>query len=96
MNLQQKCVQIVETLDKKFDIKRDPHLSFTQLMEEVGELAQEINSEKLRNKKINYKNLQGEFADVIIQISILAKMLDVDIDEAVEKKIKVLEKRHNL
>ena len=47
---QEKCAKIVEDIDAKYGINRDAHFSFAQLMEEVGELAKEINKPKLRNK----------------------------------------------
>jgi NTP pyrophosphatase (non-canonical NTP hydrolase) len=93
---QQKCAKIVSDIDNRYNIKRDLHFSFTQLMEEIGELAKDINLPKLRNKEIDKENLKGEFADVILQLSILAKMLDVDFEEAVKSKIKILKERHHL
>ena len=90
---QKKYSEIVKKIDKKYNIQRDAYLSFTQLMEEIGELANEINKPKLRNKAVDKENLGGEFADVILQISALADLLDVDIEEAVEKKIKILKER---
>ncbi len=93
---QQMCAKFVNDIDAKYNIKRDPHFSFTQLMEEVGELAKEINKPKLRNKEIDYENLQGEFADVLLQLSVLARMLGVSFEEAAESKIKQIKERHNL
>jgi len=90
---QKKYSEIVKKIDKKYGIQRDAHLSFTQLIEEVGELANEINKPKLRNKPLNKENLNGEFADVVLQISVLADLLEVDIEEAIENKIKVLKER---
>jgi NTP pyrophosphatase (non-canonical NTP hydrolase) len=90
---QKKCADIVRKIDEKYGIKRDPHLSFAQLTEEVGELANEISKPKLRNKLANKENLKGEFADVFLQIIILADILEIDIEEAVENKIKVLKER---
>jgi len=90
---QSKYAGVVKKIDKKFSIKRDAYLSFAQLMEEIGELANEINKPRLRNKPIDKENLDGEFADVILQISVLADLLKVDIEEAAEKKIKILKER---
>lgn len=45
-----KSVEIVEKLDKKFKVKRNAHLSFAQLIEEIGELAKAINLKRLRHK----------------------------------------------
>ena len=94
--LQELCARIVSKIDKKYGVKRNPHFSFTQLMEEIGELAREINSPKLRGKKRDKNNLQGEFADIILQLSILAKMLDVDLEKSVREKIKVLKQKHKI
>jgi len=43
---QEMCAKVVGDIDAKYDITRDPHFSFTQFMEEVGELAKEINKPK--------------------------------------------------
>lgn len=91
---QKKCVELVNELDKKFNIKRDPHLSFAQLIEEVGELAKDINLPRLRNKEADRKNLEGEFADVIMQLAILAEMYKIDFEDVVEEKINNLRERY--
>ena len=93
---QRKCAKIVKDIDEKHGLKRDLHLSFTQLMEEIGELARDINLPRLRNQKIDMDNLNGEFADVFLQLSALAEMLGVDFEKAVESKMKTLKERHNL
>lgn len=93
---QEKCAEIVRAIDTKHSVIRDPHLSFTQLMEEVGELAKEINRQRLRNEKIDREHLREEFADVTLQFFVLADILDIDIEEAVDRKIEVLKKRHSL
>lgn len=93
---QEFCSETVNDIDKKYNIIRDPHFCFTQFIEEIGELAKEINKPKLRNQEIDHENLNGEFADVILQFFTLAKILNIDIEEAVESKIKILKKRHDL
>ncbi len=94
--LQKIAVEIVDTIDKKLNVNRDLHVNFTQLMEEVGELAREVNSKRLRNKDPNMENMEGEFADVLIQLAKLAHTLGIDLEAAVHKKIEVLKKRHDL
>ena len=93
---QKYCSEIVKKIDSKHNIERDAYLSFVQLVEEVGELAKDINLPKLRNKEIERDNLEGEFADVILQLAILADLYDVDFEKSVEGKIKILKVRHNL
>jgi NTP pyrophosphatase (non-canonical NTP hydrolase) len=90
---QKKCAEVVKKIDKKYNIKRDDHLSFAQLIEEIGELAEEINKPKLRNKPVDKENLGGEIADVFLQIAILADILEIDIEGAIDKKMIVLKER---
>lgn len=92
--LKNQCSKLVEQLDQKFGIERDVQLCFTQLMEEIGELAKEINKPKLRNKEIDIENLNGEFADVFIQLFALAQMHDINIEEALNSKIKNVKERY--
>ncbi len=93
---QKKCAEVVKEIDNKYNIKRDSYLSFIQLMEEVGELAKDINSPKLRNKALDKNNLEGEFADVLMQLAALADLYDINFEKVIEAKIKILEERHNL
>ena len=51
-NLQKRCVEVVKRIDKKYDLDRDKYLTFTQLVEEIGELGREVNTPKLRNKEV--------------------------------------------
>ena len=64
----------------------------TKLMEEVGELAAEVltsNKHQRDDKLIENNNeaLGDEFADVLITTMLLAKNMNVDIWEAVERKM---------
>lgn len=95
-DFQKECVKIVKEIDKKYNVERDPYLSFTQLMEEVGEMAKDINSPKLRNKALDKNNLEGEFADVLMQLAVLADLYNIDFEKVTETKINILKERHNL
>ena len=95
-DFQNLCSKIVDRIDNKYNIERNPHFNFTQLMEEIGELAKAINMPKLRNKKLDQQNLDEEFADVFLLLSNLAKTHNVDFENAVKMKIKKLKKRHNI
>ncbi|TFF97977.1 MAG: nucleotide pyrophosphohydrolase [Promethearchaeota archaeon] len=54
--------------------------TFIWLVEEVGELATELN--KGRNKK----NISEEMADIFAWMCSLANLLDIDLDQAVFEK----------
>lgn len=90
---QQKCADVVDKIDKKYGIERDPQLAFTQLVEEIGELAKDVNLKRLRKQEPDKVNLSGEFADVFLQLAMLAEMHGVDLEEAVENKINKLKER---
>jgi NTP pyrophosphatase (non-canonical NTP hydrolase) len=93
---QKLIAEIVNKIDKKHNVERTSQLNISQLVEELGELAKEVNRENLRNEKPEKKDLEDEFADVLILLIKLADHFDVDIEKAVLDKIEVLKKRHNL
>jgi len=71
-----------------------------KLTEELGELCDEVLSfngdqrkEKLESR--DESNLSHEFADVILTTLLLAKVMNVDISEALEKKIEKLNARYD-
>ena len=70
-----------------------------KLMEEIGELCEEIlgfnatqRKEKIRKK--NKEKLSEELADVLIVALLLAENLEIDAFKAVEKKIRKIDKRY--
>jgi len=94
--LQKRATGIVDALDVKFNVKRDEQLNFTQMMEEIGELAKDINLPRLRSREPDRKNLEGEFADVFFLLSKMAGMKGVDLESAAMGKIKELKERHGI
>ncbi|MEX2012963.1 MAG: MazG nucleotide pyrophosphohydrolase domain-containing protein [Candidatus Levyibacteriota bacterium] len=71
-----------------------------KLNEEVGELCNDILSilrvqRKAKLEKFDKRNVYEEFADVILTTLQLASAAKVDIQRAVEDKIKKIEKRKN-
>lgn len=94
--LQKKAVEIVDILDRKFNVKRDAQLNFAQMMEEIGELAKDINLPRLRGRQPDRENLEGEFADVFLLMSKLAEMHGIDLERAVTNKIEAIKKKHSV
>lgn len=93
---QEKCVRIVKNIDDKYNLNRTPELSFIQLTEEIGELAKEVNRPTLRRQTIDPKELNGEFADIMLQLAVLANMYNIDLEGAVDYKLKELQNRHGV
>ena len=70
-----------------------------KLTEELGELCNEVlafNGDQRKEKldKYDKNNLPNEFADVIITTLLLAKTMNVDIQEALKQKIKSINERY--
>jgi NTP pyrophosphatase (non-canonical NTP hydrolase) len=95
-NFQKYCAEIVTKIDRKYKIERDAQLALSQLIEELGELAKEINRKKLRRENPDSKKLEDEFADVFLQFAKLAEMHEVDLEKSVLQKIGELKKRSYL
>jgi NTP pyrophosphatase (non-canonical NTP hydrolase) len=95
-DFQRLCSSIVKKIDDKYSIDRSPEFGVSQLVEELGEMAKEVNMEKLRGKGADQSDLDDEFADVVLQLLTLAEMFNVDIEKSVEKKVETLKKRHDL
>jgi NTP pyrophosphatase (non-canonical NTP hydrolase) len=61
-----------------------PHENLAQLIEEVGELAREINhrwGQQVKKHGEKDVNLGEELADIIFVVSALANSLNIDLDE---------------
>ena len=70
-----------------------------KLMEELGELCELVLASKklqrnVKLKKLKKSNLQDEFADVFISVMILADTMGIDIEDAFNKKLKIVRNRH--
>lgn len=66
-----------------------------KLTEEVWELNSDVLKKYYKRKidKFSEENLELEFADVFITLSLLAKSLDIDLNQAIEKKLKIINER---
>lgn len=73
-----------------------PHEILARLMEEVGELAREVNhiwgAKKKKKTEIN-QELGDEMADIIFTIVCLANSQKIDLDKSWKKMMKKLNKR---
>ncbi len=90
---QKFCADLVDKIDRKHNLSRTGQLTLCQLVEEVGELAKEINKPQLRNQGIKYEELELELADVYLMFNKLASLYNVNIKKAVFKKMEILKER---
>lgn len=70
-----------------------------KVSEEVGELCNEVlTSVKLQRKEKlashGRKELEGEFADVLLTTLLLARTMEIDIEKSMEEKIEKINERY--
>lgn len=73
-----------------------PHEILARLVEEVGELAREINhtyGPKKKKKTETSKRIEEELADIVFTVSALANSLDIDLDKSFNKVVSKYNKR---
>jgi NTP pyrophosphatase (non-canonical NTP hydrolase) len=95
-DLEKEIIRIVDKIDEKFSVKHNKEITLLHLIEEIGEIAREINKPKMRNKETDSKNLKDEIGDVLILLTKLADNYNVSIEDAIKDKINKLKTRHNL
>jgi NTP pyrophosphatase (non-canonical NTP hydrolase) len=89
-----------DRLIKHYNCKDNPKTKYTifaKLVEEIGELSEAIltkdnlqRKDKLQNPK---STIGDELADVILATMLLARELNIDIDEELKQKIKKIKER---
>ena len=94
--LQSKINNTIELIDKQIGVEHDVNSTFLHLIEELGEVANQLNKPNIRKEKIEKENLADEIADVLLLTTRIAHLHDVDIEKAILNKIEKLRKRHNL
>lgn len=81
------------------DEEKRTYARMVKFMEEAGEFSNEVLASfaKQRNEKLNQHNketLAHEFADVLITALLVAQILNIDVSQALDQKIKKIEQRH--
>ena len=102
----ESLLRFVEAQDKKLKKRYSSHANkesvilarTVKLGEEFGELCEEVLAysslqRKQKLEKRDKENLPEEFADVIITTLLLAKAMNVDIEEALEEKVQKINQR---
>jgi NTP pyrophosphatase (non-canonical NTP hydrolase) len=95
-DLQKKADEIIDKIDNKLNCKHDINSTFMHLIEEIGEVAGELNKPNIRGENINKEELGDELVDVLFFISRIANLKDIDLEESISNKIKKLNQKHNL
>lgn len=94
---QKESWKIIEDSCKKNNKKHEPRTVFPHLVEEVGEVARELNHHISNwREEPNKDKLAEEMADVLDKLFILATDNEINLEEAFTKKIKLLRQRFEL
>jgi len=91
--IQKKAVEIIETRLSKKEVEPNVDLTMTHLIEEIGELASQINNKKMKRKEFDLHNIGEEIADCILLLTYLAKQHNLNIEDSLKDKIKSLGER---
>ena len=88
-----------DRLKLRYDNSETIFSDFAKLMEELWEFSEQVLGKygfqkKEKNAKFNKQNLEEEFADVFIVLSLIWQKLDIDIENAVSKKIEKIKNRN--
>ncbi|MBU4274433.1 hypothetical protein KKE19_01320 [Patescibacteria group bacterium] len=91
--IQKKVINNAINYGKKYNVKIDEDFALFKLYEEVGELAQSvlIHRKKCRPEKYlpeekSKEELAKELADVLGMIIVNAYLLDIDLEDAINRK----------
>lgn len=91
--LQAEVVKNLNNYGKNYKIKIDEDFALFKLYEEVGELAQAVlvdrkksRPEKHVSKKVSKQMLAEELADVAGMTIVIAHLMGIDLEDALNKK----------
>jgi len=93
---QKKADEIINSIDGKIGIEHDVNNAFMHLIEEVGEVANQLNKPNIRNEEIEKQKLAEELCDVLIFIARIANIHSIDLEDAIEGKINKLKQKWGL
>jgi len=90
--------EIQKLFDNKLDRDKRVLLQLAKMSEETGELIKEVlkTINMVREEKMDVNNIQkieSELADVIITAIITAEVLNLDLEQLLEKRISELNNR---
>jgi NTP pyrophosphatase (non-canonical NTP hydrolase) len=95
-DLQNKIEEIITAIDDKMDVKHNHNETLMHLIEELGEVARHLGKPSIRKENINKEELADEIADVLMFMTRLATLHNIDLEESINAKINKLKQRHNL
>lgn len=91
--IQEKVMETAINYGKEYNIKIDEDFALLKLYEEVGELSQAVliyrkqsRPEKYVSEEKSKNEIAKELADVLGMIIVNANLLNIDLEDAINKK----------
>ena len=92
----------IKRLENYYDLKADEELTLAMALkigEELGELFNEVLAHKGYQRKskldkLDKKEIEGEFADVVLTTFMLARRFNIDLGSALKDKIDKIQSRN--
>jgi NTP pyrophosphatase (non-canonical NTP hydrolase) len=94
--LQKITKNLTAKIDEQYSGQHDADTTLAHLLEEFGELSAQIYNQKIGREKVDRELLESGFSDCIVLLLQLATNYDVDVELAIEEKIKKVKKRFKL
>lgn len=95
--MQKQSFEILEKVNKKYNIKHEPDTIFLHLAEEVGEVARELSKKQKKwREKFDKEKLGEELADVINTTLIIAEDNKIDMNMAFQDKLIKIKQRFEI
>ena len=92
-DIEKKVIQNAIRYGKEHNVEIDEDFALLKLYEEVGEFAQAVlihrkksRPEKHVSKNISKKEMAKELADIVGMAMVNAHLLDINLEEAIDKK----------
>ncbi|MFA4880226.1 MAG: MazG nucleotide pyrophosphohydrolase domain-containing protein [Candidatus Doudnabacteria bacterium] len=92
---QEQIKNIFDEINKKKGLKPDPYYSFVRIVEEIGEVARQIFSKKVRPEKYDEENFKEEIVDVIIELLYYSSLHGIEIEKMIFEKLEKI-RQNNL
>ena len=93
---QKKADEIINSIDGKLCIEHNVNSAFMHLIEEIGEVANQLNKPNIRNEEIEKQKLAEELSDVLLFIARIANIYGIDLEDAIKGKINKLKQKWGL
>jgi len=90
---QRKIVEFTAAWDRKRNVSPNEQLTFTHIVEEIGELAREYVNKESRKDRFSEKEIENAIGDAFMQIVKLAHLRGLDVEEVV---LKIIEEEQKL